>query len=67
MSGEPGQPQTVSLADQEPNSQRPQWLSSPSEVPPDTSEAGFIQFLLILLVVLAIIALIIWIIQQLSN
>jgi flagellar biogenesis protein FliO len=59
---------TVSLADQEPdNSQRPRWLSSPNEVPPDTSEAGFIQFLLILLVILAVIALIIWIIQQLSN
>ena len=58
----------MSLADQEPdNSQRPWWSSSPSEVPLDTSEAGFIQFLLILLVILAIIALIIWIVQQLSN
>jgi flagellar biogenesis protein FliO len=59
---------TVSLADQEPNdSQRPRRLRFPNEVPPDTSEAGFIQFLLILLVILAIIAMIIWIIQQLSN
>lgn len=57
----------MSPSDQErDDSTRPWWSSFSNEVPPDTGEAGFIQFLLILLIILAIIALAIWIVQQLA-